>query len=139
MHLCQFCFYLSACLPLLNEIDLDIDISMPRVGIDRTRETDVDSEKDLIDPYIGLRLETSVTKKLRFKVRGDIGGFDISDNTSDLSWQAVGLFEYDISQRIVLGAGYRALDIRKEEGSGDDKNGIDATIHGPILGVGIRF
>jgi len=122
-----------------NEIDLDIDISLPRVGIDRTRERDVDSDKDLIDPFVGLRLETSVTKKLRFKIRGDIGGFDISNDTSDLSWQAVGLFEYDISQRIVLGAGYRALDIRFEEGSGDDKNGIDATIHGPLLGVGFRF
>lgn len=120
-----------------NEIDLDIDTSLPRVDI--TREGDVESEKDLIDPFVGLRLETSITKKLRFTARGDIGGFDISDDTSDLSWQAVGLFEYDISQRIVLGAGYRALDIRKEEGSGDDKNGIDATIHGPLLGVGIRF
>lgn len=122
-----------------NKIDLDIDISLPRLGIDGTRERDADSDKDLIDPFVGLRFETSVAKKLRFKIRGDIGGFDISDDTSDLSWQAVGLFEYDISERIILGAGYRALDIRYETGSRDDKNGIDATIHGPILGIGFRF
>lgn len=122
-----------------NEIDLDIDISLPGIDSDIRRERDVDAEKDLIDPFVGLRVSTVVTKKVRFDVRGDIGGFDISDDTSDLSWQAIGLFEYDLSQRIVLGAGYRALDIRYETGSGNDKNGIDATIHGPILGVGIRF
>lgn len=122
-----------------NEIDLDIDISLPSIDKDIRRERDVDSDKDLIDPFVGLRVGTAITKKVRFDVRGDIGGFDISDDTSDLSWQAIGLFEYDLSQRIVLGAGYRALDIRYETGSGNDKKGMDATIHGPILGVGIRF
>ncbi len=120
-----------------NEIDLDIDISLP--GTDITRERDADSDKDLIDPFVGFRVGTSITKKLRFSIRGDIGGFDISDDTSDLSWQAIGLFEYDISQRIVLGAGYRALDIDNETGSGDDKDALDVTIHGPLLGVGVRF
>lgn len=115
-----------------NEIDLDIDR-------DIRKERDVDSEKDLIDPFVGLRVGTAISKKLRLGVRGDIGGFDISDDTSDLSWQAIGLFEYDLSRRIVLGAGYRALDIRYETGSGNDKKGMDATIHGPVLGVGIRF
>ena len=122
-----------------NEIDLDIDISLPFVDKDIRRERDVDSEEDIIDPFVGFHVKTSITKQLRFSIRGDIGGFDISDDTSDLSWQAIGLFEYDISQRIVLGAGYRALDIDNETGSGDDKKGIDATIHGPILGAGIRF
>ncbi len=122
-----------------NEIDLDIDASLPNVDLDIRREKDVDSEKDLIDPFVGLRVGTAITKKLRFDVRGDIGGFDISDDTSDLSWQAISLFEYDLSPRIVLGAGYRALDIRYETGSGNDRKGIDATIHGPILGAGIRF
>lgn len=116
-------------------VDNEIDISFPVPGLER----DVNSEKDLIDPFVGLRAGTSITKKLRFSARGDIGGFDISDDTSDLSWQAVGLFEYDISQRIIAGAGYRALDIDYERGSGDDKNGLDVTIHGPVLGVGIRF
>lgn len=122
-----------------NEIDLDIDISLPSIDKDIQRDKDVDAEKDLIDPFIGLRVSTAVTKRVRFDVRGDIGGFDISDDTSDLSWQAIGLFEYDLSKRIILGAGYRTLDIRYETGSGNDKNGINATIHGPVLGVGIRF
>jgi len=122
-----------------NEIDLDIDISLPGIDKDIRRKRDVDADKDLIDPFVGLRVGTAITKKVRFDVRGDIGGFDISDDTSDLSWQAIGLIEYDLSKRIILGAGYRALDIRYGTGSGDDKEGIDATIHGPILGVGIRF
>lgn len=116
-------------------IDNEIDVGVPVLGFER----DVDSEKDLIDPIVGFRVGTSITKKLRFSARGDIGGFDISDDTSNLSWQAVGLFEYDISQRIIAGAGYRALDIDYEKGSGDDKNAFDVTIHGPVLGVGIRF
>lgn len=116
-------------------IDNEIDINLPVLGLER----DVDSENDLIDPIVGLRVGTSITKKLRFSARGDIGGFGISDDTSDFSWQAVGLFEYDISQRIIAGAGYRALDIDYEKGSGDDENGLDVTIHGPVLGVGIRF
>lgn len=122
-----------------NEIDLDIDISLPSIDKDIQRDKDVDAEKDLIDPFIGLRVGTAITKKVRLDVRGDIGGFDISSETSDLSWQAIGLIEYDLSKRIILGAGYRALDIRYETGSGNDKEGMDVTIHGPVLGVGIRF
>ncbi|BBO16235.1 conserved hypothetical protein [Candidatus Brocadia pituitae] len=122
-----------------NEIDLDTDISLSSIDKDIRRKRDVDADKDLIDPFVGLRVGTAITKKVRFDVRGDIGGFDISSETSDLSWQAIGLIEYDLSKRIILGAGYRALDIRYGTGSGDDKEGMDATIHGPILGVGIRF
>ena len=36
-------------------------------------------------------------------------------------------------------AGYRALDINYEDGSGNDYFKLDATIHGPVLGLNFKW
>jgi hypothetical protein len=97
------------------------------------------STKDLIDPIIGLRANQRLTQKFSWSLRGDIGGFGISNNSTDFSWQAMGLLGYDLSRRCSLWGGYRALAYDKEDGSGANKHGADVVLHGPILGLEIRF
>jgi hypothetical protein len=76
---------------------------------------------------------------LHLDLQGDIGGFDISSDTSKFSWQAVGSLGYDFTRHIGAMAGYRALSVDVENGSGSNKNGLDIVIHGAILGVWITF
>ncbi len=95
--------------------------------------------KNLIDPFIGLRADQRLSKKFHLTVRGDIGGFGASNSSSDFSWQAMGLAGYDFSKRFTLFAGYRALALKKEDGSGTDRHGIDITLNGPILGLQVRW
>jgi hypothetical protein len=40
----------------------------------------VDKSRDWINPTVGERIQVGLTEKLDFKVRGDIGGFDLGDS-----------------------------------------------------------
>jgi hypothetical protein len=113
-------------------VETDFDIDAPGAP-------DVDSQADLIDPVIGARHKLNLTEKLHFNTRFDLGGFNISSESSNLSWQAVGLLAYDITKRLTILGGYRAIDIDAAEGGGDNKKGLDLTIHGVIFGLHFKL
>jgi hypothetical protein len=112
-------------------LSTEMDVSIPVIGIAVDRDSDI----DIIDPFVGLRFRTYLTDKVLLSLRGDIGGFGISDSTSDVTWQAIGLFGYDISERSTIFAGYRGLGIDYDE----DDIGLDLSFHGPIIGFAYRF
>ncbi len=93
----------------------------------------------LIDPIVGLRTKIYFTKKFNLDLHGDVGGFDVSDHSSDLSWQAVGLLGYDFTRHFSLSAGYRALSVDKDFDRGANKSSMDVILHGFLLGLGIHF
>ena len=72
-------------------------------------------------------------------MRGDVGGFGISSDTSNFSWQAMAMIGYDITRRFSVWGGYRALSIDTEEGSGTKKNGVNVVLSGVILGLQINW
>ncbi|MFK7852052.1 MAG: hypothetical protein AB8D78_13840 [Akkermansiaceae bacterium] len=83
---------------------------------------------DWIDPMVGVRVVQRVSERVIFSGRADIGGFGVN---SDLAWQLVGMFGYELKDSINLFAGWRhaAVDY--------DKNGFtyDVANSGPILGA----
>ena len=92
---------------------------------------------DIIDPVVGLRMRQYLTSKLSLGIRGDVGGFGISEgDTSNFSWQATGLVGYDFNDKYTLFAGYRALGIDADE---DDNKNMDLTFHGALLGLQISW
>ena len=93
----------------------------------------------LIDPLVGLNVRQYLTKKFSVLVRGDIGGFDISDSTSKLSWQAIAMLDYDLCRNFSLFGGYRALALDEKSGSGTGTRGADIIMNGVLLGLQIRF
>ena len=96
---------------------------------------DLKSDRDLLDPTVGLRFGSYLSDRFMIALKADVGGFDISDNTSKLSWQVIGLIRYDISKKTSLYAGYRILDLNCEEGSVE----LDMTFHGPVVGLEFKF
>ena len=70
---------------------------------------------------------------------GDVGGFGVG---SDLAWSAMGLLGYKWQgaglEWAVL-AGYKALYQDYTTGSGTRRFVWDVTMHGPVLGLSIRF
>ena len=87
----------------------------------------------LIDPIIGLRAQIYLTRKLSLRLHGDIGGFGISEDSSNFSWQAMGMFGYDFSRHFSFGIGYRALSVDKHTGGGSSLEGAHIILHGAIL------
>jgi hypothetical protein len=98
--------------------------------------TVVDVTQDWLDPFIGGRWIWTFTQGWSLIARGDIGGFGVG---SDLSWQASGLIEWQPFHYVSFLAGYRALNIDYEDGSGNDFFKFDATVHGPLLGVNFKW
>jgi opacity protein-like surface antigen len=103
-------------------------------------ELELDSSTKLLDPVVGARAQKYLTKKVSLNFRGDIGGFGISEgDTSDLSWQAIGLVGYDLTDRFTVYGGYRGLGIDTSEGGGTDEKGFDLVMHGAMAGLQINW
>jgi hypothetical protein len=115
-------------------LETEIDIGIPIAGV----TYDAKETVDWIDPFIGFRIRTNLTDKLLFRVRGDVGGFDIGDS-SDLTWNVLAVFGYGFTERTSMWLGYRALDVDYDEGSGADLFEFDVTMSGPIVGLNFQF
>lgn len=85
-----------------------------------------------IDPVIGLRTRTQLTRWLFLPVRGDVGGFGAN---SEFTWQAFAGLGAQLTRWGALLAGYRAL------GYNYDQAGFEYNVvtHGPVIGFEAKF
>jgi hypothetical protein len=95
--------------------------------------------QDLWDPFIGLRLSKRLTEKLSMSLLGEYGGFCISESTPNDSWEAVGTLGYDITKRITLLAGYRALGVNTYNKTGQGDIRANLTFQGAVVGCRFSF
>jgi hypothetical protein len=93
---------------------------------------------DLVDPVIGLRGSQYLTRKLHLDFQGDIGGFDINNDT-DFTWSATGVVTYDFTKWLSVSAGYKALALDESNGSGASKNGVNLIFSGALINITIKF
>ena len=75
----------------------------------------------------------------RLDFQADVGGFGISDDTSDLDWSATGMVAYDFKKWFTLSAGYRALALDKSDGSGAEEKGLNLIMHGLLITAKLTF
>jgi hypothetical protein len=81
-----------------------------------------------LDPIVGARWRRPLSDKWGFGFRADIGGFGIG---SDLSWQLLADFRYQLSPLWKLDLAYRYLDVDYEE----DDFTYDVAMYGPQVGI----
>lgn len=93
----------------------------------------------LIDPIVGLRAKVYFTPKFNLNLQGDVGGFGVSDNSSDLSWQGLGTLGYDFTRHFSLNLGYRALSVDKDAGGGSNAKGANLILHGFLLALDFHW
>jgi hypothetical protein len=88
------------------------------------------SSRSWVDGVVGLRGKAALSEKVFF-----LGRFELGGGGSKFTWQLFGGVGYDVTPRIALVGGYRALDVNY------DKNSFiyDMNQRGPIMGVGFRF
>ena len=109
---------------------LDAGINLNNVG------ERLDGDQDWVDPIVGLRYNYAFTDKWSLQLYGDIGGFGVS---SDFTWQGLALIDYQPWKNVAFVAGYRGIGTDYETGSGVDKFTFDTTVHGPLIGIDIRW
>jgi hypothetical protein len=117
-------------------LDTEIDFK----GVFSGFVNNIDEDKNWFEPLLGIRTIWDLNERWVLTMAGDIGGVAFG---SDFAWSASGLFGYQFSlfgqDNARFFAGYRALSQDYTDGSGNDKFEWDVTLHGPILGLGIRF
>ena len=116
--------------------DIDVGLVLEDNANSVSRYFSGSGSKQWVDPFIGLRAGFQLTKDFMVAFRGDVGGFKVG---SKFSWNASGYFGYKVLEMVSLLAGYRALYVDYESGSGNSKFVWDVTMHGPAVGVTFRF
>lgn len=126
-----------------NEIDLNVvgSVNVPALGLEFGRAFSVARSPgvDWVDPVLGLRLRHQFTPRQQLMVRGDVGGFGFG---SQFTWQAAAVYSYNwqfTGYALAALVGYRALGVTYSQGWGNDTAGIDAVLHGPLIGASLRF
>jgi hypothetical protein len=99
-------------------------------------EGEAEVSKSWVDPIFGIHLIAPLSQRWWLGVHGDVGGFGVG---SDLAWQAYADIGFRASDLVSVIAGYRAIDIDYQEGSGNDLFRYDMLIAGPQIGVAFRF
>ena len=99
----------------------------------------VDSSQEWWDPILGLRYHWQISEKWKLTLRGDIGvGFGVGD-TSDSTWNTIGLIHFQPWKHVGFVGGYRAMDVDYETGTGIQQFKYDMLMHGPVIAVKITW
>jgi hypothetical protein len=109
---------------------LDLEVELLGTG------NGLEENKNWVDPIVGARYTYRMADKWALRFYGDIGGFGVA---SDFTWQGLGLIDFQPWKHMAIIAGYRAIATDYESGSGRDKFTYDVIVHGPVLGLDIRF
>jgi hypothetical protein len=116
--------------------DIDVGVDQTLGDFSRYLSGSISTTKQWIDPFVGVRLLFNLPKNFVVALRSDVGGFDVG---SKISWNLVGMVGYNISRVISLWAGYRALYVDMESGSGTDEFKLEAWMYGPAVSMAFRF
>jgi hypothetical protein len=88
------------------------------------------------DPIVGLRLRFPLSDSVSLGFRGDVGGFGVG---SKLTWQIFPYVDWRLAKILSLQAGYRALSVDYENGTGKDRVLYDVVELGLQFGVTFLF
>jgi opacity protein-like surface antigen len=111
----------------LWSVDTDID---PQGGLD---DSLFFSDGDTwVDPIVGVKARVDLSEHVYATGWGMIGGFGVS---SDFTWDVMAGLGYEVTDKISLIGGYRALGVDYSSGSFV----FDVVQHGPIIGARFAF
>lgn len=95
-------------------------------------------ESDRWDAFIGVDGAWDFTRRWNLSGRGDIGGFGIG-SSSRFAWRLNAEIGFRFLHYLTAGLGYRVMSYNTIEGEGEEENGMDLTLHGPIIALAVRF
>lgn len=114
-------------------IDFDAELTAQTpAGAATLASLDLDETERWVDPFVGLRVKHLVTPRFGLILRADVGGFKVG---SDFVWNVVGTFQYAVAERVLLGVGWRTIDLDYESTSFE----ADVRMGGPFVTITYEF
>jgi len=92
----------------------------------------VHMQKCWVDPTSGARTNIRFNDRCYADLRG---GVVLGRASSTFTWDVMPLIGYNCWQNATVLAGYRAVDLNYESGSGRDNFKANATLHDPVVGL----
>ncbi|MGO4677172.1 hypothetical protein AB4Z40_30195 [Bosea sp. 2YAB26] len=93
---------------------------------------------DWVDGFAGARMRIGVAPGHEIFLRGDLGG-----GGSKFSWQGIAGYSFDFAEKNGITysgiLGYRALYADYAQGEGRRRYAFDMLMHGPVVGLSLRF
>lgn len=111
---------------IYNRVEEEVDL----IGTPISQDID----EDWLDPLIAARWQYSINDKWGLSLKAGIGGFGLS---SDIIWEGMGVVQFKPWKNVGILAGYRAVGIDYETGSGSSKFIYDVSMYGPVIGLNI--
>ncbi len=99
--------------------------------------TSLGGSVDWVDPIVGARVAMVLNERWTAGLRGDIGGFGVSD--ADLQWSITGGFDYRPWETTSIKFGWRYYAIDMATTLSDGAFGYDVSQHGPYVAMTFRF
>lgn len=96
------------------------------------------TNRDWVEPFLGISFKTALGERTEIELRGDAGGFRIG-SAADITWNIVTSLEYSMVDNVALMVGYRVFEMDYDQGHGERAFEIDTRMHGPTLGLALRF
>jgi hypothetical protein len=111
------------------KVKTEVDINTPLLNISENKDI------DFLDPMFGARAYLALTKKFGISAAGQIGGFGIG---SELNYLAGGNLVYNFTNWLAVSGGYRYWYWKYED---DDAklNRLEQTLHGPVVGLQLKY
>jgi hypothetical protein len=88
-----------------------------------------------LDPLVGLEFSHAFNDRWSVALRGDVGGFGVSSESSELATNVSALFGWRLGDNLTLRGGYRFLQMDY----GGDSLVLDATLQGYVVGASFAF
>ncbi|HDL64479.1 MAG TPA: hypothetical protein ENH12_03725 [Proteobacteria bacterium] len=119
-----------------NNFDLKLSSDLPFPGGAASKSWS--RSEYWVDPVIGVRWTLPISESWSFRLRGDMGGFDIGSRFTTAS--GVG-FLYGITDWLELDLRFKALWVDYETGHTGEKSHFiyKAVTYGPIVGLNLKF
>jgi hypothetical protein len=114
-----------------NDLSAEVKLTGP-LG----NTADAETDESWVDPYLGAQYTIPLSDAWSLNLYGDIGGFGVG---SDLAWQGLVTFRWQLTERTGALAAYRYMDVDYESGSGSDRFKYDMAFSGPALGIVFTF
>jgi hypothetical protein len=114
-----------------NDLSAEVKVTGP-LG----NTADAETDESWVDPYLGAQYTIPLSDAWSLNLYGDIGGFGVG---SDLAWQGLVTFRWQLTERTGALAAYRYMDVDYESGSGSDRFKYDMAFSGPALGIVFTF
>jgi hypothetical protein len=89
------------------------------------------ASRDWVDAIVGIRGKAALSKLFFVSGKADIGG-----GGSKFTWQIFGALGINMGKHFALIAGYRDLEVNKSKANDFT---FDLSLHGPLIGLGIKF